>query len=140
VCIGDESADRSRTARKPSNHAGLPLSAKQYDERAWWPVFRGRVAHGDAMEATSDPSQLTRIDALLAKAHQRKQALKSLCAEMASKGQDVSVEQRVLRTATVSVLLYYEWRRIVLDRIVQDRLIDRKADEKRRADPPEEGE
>jgi hypothetical protein len=92
------------------------------------------------MEATSDPSQLTRIDALLAKAHQRKQALKSLCAEMASKGQDVSVEQRVLRTATVSVLLYYEWRRIVLDRIVQDRLIDRKADEKRRADSPEEGE
>jgi len=85
------------------------------------------------MEATSDPSQLTRIDALLAKAHHRKQALKSLCAQMESKGQDVSVEQRVLRTATVSVLLYYEWRRIVLERIVRDRHSERKAREKPQA-------
>jgi hypothetical protein len=86
------------------------------------------------MEATSEHSQLSRIDTLLAKAHHRKQALKTLCAEMASQGQDVRVEQRVLRSATVSLLLYYEWRRIVLERIVLDSLAERKAGVKRDAD------
>jgi hypothetical protein len=79
------------------------------------------------MNAPSDPSRLARIDALLCQAHRRKRALKNLCATMAAQGQDVSVERRVLQTATVSVLLYYEWRRIVLAREVQRRLAEKQA-------------
>lgn len=78
------------------------------------------------MEATSDLSLLARIDTLLARAHRRKQELKNLCARMVAQGQDVSVERRVLNTATISVLLYYESRRIVLAREVQERLAEKK--------------
>jgi hypothetical protein len=78
------------------------------------------------MEATSDHSKLARIDALLAQAHRRKQALRNLYAGMAAQGQEVSVERRVLDTATVSVLLYYEWRRMVLKCEVDQRLAEKK--------------
>jgi hypothetical protein len=78
------------------------------------------------MNAPSDPSRLARIDTLLCQAHRRKRELKNLCATMAAQGQDVRVERRVLQTATVSVLLYYEWRRIVLAREVHKHLLEKK--------------
>jgi hypothetical protein len=78
------------------------------------------------MQGPDDHPQLARIDKLLAKAHRRKHELKVLCARMASEGHDVSVEERVLYTATVSVLLYYDSRRIVLERHVRERLTEKR--------------
>jgi hypothetical protein len=92
------------------------------------------------MEATREHSQLARIDTLLAEAHQRKHELKSLCASMAAQGHDTSVERRVLQTATVSVLLYYEWRRITLEREVRERLAEKKRLAKRMATLEEDGD
>jgi len=90
------------------------------------------------MQDTGDRSQLARIDKLLARAHRRKDELKLQCARMAAEGHDVSVEERVLRTVTVSLLLFYESRRIVLERMVQERLAEKRR--QARAAAPIQGE